>query len=107
MTFLAKPLDVRRSEVETMRAGSEKAKQAKPIEIMDVAENAVLDLLRRYDWPVLIHGHTHRRACHDLGTDWNRTQRWVLPDWYETGGYLKATMEGNWQFLELSAISRS
>lgn len=104
MTFLAKPLDVRRTEVETMRAGSEKAKQAKPIEIMDVAENAVVELLRRHDWPALIHGHTHRRACHDL--EWNgyRTQRWVLPDWYETGGYLKATLEGDWRFFESPSV---
>jgi UDP-2,3-diacylglucosamine hydrolase len=102
--FLAKPLEVRRAEVEAMRAGSEKAKQAKPIEIKDVAENAVLDLLRRYDRPALIHGHTHRRACHNLEINGYHTQRWVLPDWYETGGYLKATREGDWQFFELSAL---
>ena len=102
--FLAKPLDIRRAEVKEMREGSEKAKQKKPIEIMDVAENAVLDLLRRYDLPALIHGHTHRRACHNLDINWHRTQRWVLPDWYETGGYLKATGECDWQFFELSAV---
>jgi UDP-2,3-diacylglucosamine hydrolase len=102
--FLAKPLEVRRDEVEAMRAESEKAKQAKSIEIMDVAENAVLDLLRRYYWPNLIHGHTHRRACHDL--EWNgyHTQRWVLPDWYETGGYLRAASEGDWQFFESTSL---
>ncbi len=102
--FLTKPLEVRRDEVEAMRAASEKAKQAKPIEIMDVAENAVLDLLRRFDWPNLIHGHTHRRACHEL--EWNgyHTQRWVLPDWYETGGYLKAASEGDWQFFESTSL---
>jgi UDP-2,3-diacylglucosamine hydrolase len=102
--FLAKPLEVRRVDVEAMRAGSENAKQAKPIEIKDVAEDAVLDLLRRYDWPALVHGHTHRRARHDLDINGYYTQRWVLPDWYETGGYLKATGEGDWQFFELSAV---
>ena len=102
--FLAKPLEDRRAEVEVMRAGSEKAKQKKPIEVMDVTENAVLELLRRYDRPALIHGHTHRRACHDLDMNGYHTQRWVLPDWYETGGYLKATREGDWQFFELSAV---
>jgi len=102
--FLAKPLEVRRAEVEAMRAGSEKAKKAKPIEIMDVAENAVLALLRRYDLPALIHGHTHRCSCHNLDINGHRTRRWVLPDWYETGGYLKVTGESEWQFIELSAL---
>jgi len=102
--FLAKPLEVRRAEVEAMRAGSETAKQAKPIGIKDVAEDEVRALLRRYDGPALIHGHTHRRARHDLDMNGYHTQRWVLPDWYETGGYLKTTLEGDWQFFEISAV---
>ena len=102
--FLAKSLEARRAEVEAMRAGSEEAKQMKPVDVMDVAENAVLSLLRRHGWPALIHGHTHRRARHDLEMNGDHTQRWVLPDWYETGGYLKATWDGDWQFFELSAI---
>lgn len=102
--FLAKPLDIRRAEVKAMREGSEKAKQKKPIEIMDVVENAVLDLLRSFEWPALIHGHTHRRARHEIKRNGYHTQRWVLPDWYQTGGYLKAPSEGDWKFFESPSV---
>jgi UDP-2,3-diacylglucosamine hydrolase len=36
----------------------------------------------------LIHGHTHRPARHALEVDGRACERWVLPDWYERGGYL-------------------
>ena len=56
---------------------------------MDVNTEAVRDLLSRHEVPRLIHGHTHRPAHHELEVSGRRCERWVLPDWYERGGYLQ------------------
>ena len=37
----------------------------------------------------LIHGHTHRQGRHQLEVDGQRSERWVLPDWYGRGGFLE------------------
>ena len=43
---------------------------------------------------LLIHGHTHRPARHVVRVAGRELVRWVLPDWYERGGYLEASPEG-------------
>jgi UDP-2,3-diacylglucosamine hydrolase len=55
---------------------------------MDVSDAAVRDALRAHGLTRLVHGHTHRPARHTLEVDGRRCERWVLPDWYEHGGYL-------------------
>src|SRR5688572_22398136 len=62
--FLAQPLPERRQQIIGMRAESEKSKQEKPAEIMDVTLATVEKTLREFDYPRLIHGHTHRPARH-------------------------------------------
>ena len=49
---------------------------------------AALQALRTHGLTRLVHGHTHRPARHALEVDGRRCERWVLPDWYERGGYL-------------------
>ena len=87
--FLSQPLAERRTQMLGMRAESEKSKQAKSAEIMDVAQPAVEKVLREHGYPRLIHGHTHRPARHLHTVDGRRCERWVLPDWYGRGGYLE------------------
>lgn len=36
----------------------------------------------------LVHSHTHRPTRHEHRVDGRVCERWVLPDWYERGGYL-------------------
>jgi UDP-2,3-diacylglucosamine hydrolase len=86
--FLAKPLLERRREVLGMRAKSKEVVGAKPADIMDVNDGAVREALRAHGLTRLVHGHTHRPARHALEVDGRRCERWVLPDWYERGGYL-------------------
>ncbi len=86
--FLAKPLSERRATVEKMRQQSEQSKKIKSMDIMDVTDSAVVDLLREYHHPRLIHGHTHRPALHQHEVDGKICERYVLKDWGETGGYL-------------------
>jgi UDP-2,3-diacylglucosamine hydrolase len=86
--FLAKALPERRHAVQAMRARSKEVVGAKPADIMDVNDAAVREALRVHGLTRLVHGHTHRPARHALEVDGRRCERWVLPDWYEHGGYL-------------------
>ena len=86
--FLAKPLPERRKALQALRERSREVVGAKPAEIMDVNDGAVREALRQHQLTRLVHGHTHRAARHVLEVDGRACERWVLPDWYERGGYL-------------------
>lgn len=93
-TFLAKPLAQRKAQIEELRRRSETEKSLKAADIMDVNPEAVADQLRAQHYPRLIHGHTHRPARHEHRIDGMLCERWVLPDWYQTGGYLRCDASG-------------
>lgn len=92
--FLAKPVAERIAFARSVRSESEQAKKAKAAEIMDVSPAAVESLLRQYQFPRLIHGHTHRPAVHDLEVDGHRCQRIVLADWYTQASCLVCDADG-------------
>ena len=60
-------------------------------EIMDVTSDEVINCLEQHQSQLLIHGHTHRPAVHDLMANNKSAQRIVLGDWYEQGAWLKVT----------------
>ncbi|APV51602.1 UDP-2,3-diacylglucosamine diphosphatase [Betaproteobacteria bacterium GR16-43] len=91
---LALPLAHRLKMAETMRAEGDRAKASKSMSIMDVAPASVDQAFRDSGRALMIHGHTHRPARHVHTVDGRECVRWVLPDWYETGGYLEATPSG-------------
>jgi len=92
--FLAQPLTQRKAQIEQLREQSKLAQRQKTAEIMDVNAESVINTLRKHDYPRLIHGHTHRPALHVHEMDGHRCERWVLPDWYEQGGYLRCDEHG-------------
>jgi UDP-2,3-diacylglucosamine hydrolase len=92
--FLAQPVAARRARVGQLRELNAQAKQAKSAEIMDVSSATVEDTLRQFDYPRLVHGHTHRPAHHVHLVDGHTCERWVLNDWYERGGYLRCDAKG-------------
>lgn len=92
--FLAKPLEERKSLIGELRAKSDVEKRGKTAEVMDVSPEAVEAELKRYDYPRLIHGHTHRPARHLHAVDGRNCERWVLSAWYERGGYLRCDEDG-------------
>lgn len=62
--------------------------------IMDVNEKAVQTALMAADVDLVIHGHTHRPAIHQLQRpDGVAAQRVVLGDWYEQGSILEVRRE--------------
>ncbi len=79
--FLAQPLVERKAYIEQLRQQSIAAKQSKATDMMDVNDEAVAALLREYDYPRLIHGHTHRPNRHEHIVDDHLCERWVLSDW--------------------------
>lgn len=92
--FLSLPVAQRKAQIEALRRESEAQKRIKPMDIMDVNPAAVLQALTLHRCPRIIHGHTHRPARHQLAVDGRACERWVLPDWYERGGYLACDTEG-------------
>jgi UDP-2,3-diacylglucosamine hydrolase len=91
---LARPIAERLAIAQDMRAKSEGAKHGKAMAIMDVASTTVEDAFRATGAEVMIHGHTHRPAKHELVVDGAKRTRWVLGDWYERGSYLEVSAAG-------------
>jgi len=92
--FLARPRPERWRQVLGLRAESEDSKRQKTEEIMDVTGATVENELRIHGYPRLIHGHTHRPGRHVHMVDGHACERWVLPDWYRRGGYLRCDASG-------------
>lgn len=92
--FLLQPLWLRRTEIGRVRVMSERAKQVKSAEIMDVTPAAVAQAFRDSGCTRMIHGHTHRPARHVHSVDGRTCERWVLSDWYHHGQYLRAGPDG-------------
>ena len=92
--FLAKPLAERRTIAQGLQQESAVNKQGKTAEIMDVSAGEVEKALRAHDCRLLIHGHTHRPARHDLLVDGQRCERWVLSDWHARCEALRVAASG-------------
>ena len=79
--FLAKPLAERQAIARGLRQQSQvqhEKRQQSGLAYADVDSAAALTQLQAADAPVLIHGHTHQPAEHDLGHGFSRV---VLSDW--------------------------
>jgi len=91
---LALPIEERLVLANRMRTQSEGTKQATGMEIMDVSQDAVARAFAQCGCDLMIHGHTHRPGRHVHRVEGRERVRWVLPDWYESGGYLEASEAG-------------
>lgn len=91
---LAQPLGVRVAMAQQMRLQSEGAKEGKAMAIMDVSPAAVERAFDESGATLMIHGHTHRPGRSTYTVKGRECVRWVLPDWYEGGGYLAVSPTG-------------
>jgi len=101
--FLSLPLPIRRAMAAAARAGSREHTRGMPEAIMDVAPEAVQAMLRAAGAPLLVHGHTHRPAVHQLQLDGMPATRIVLGDWYEQGSALALYSDGRYETVPLPA----
>ena len=86
--FLARPLLERQQIALQLRRDSADAMAQKPMDIMDVADDAVAACFREYQADGIIHGHTHRPAIHQYQSG---LTRYVLGDWNPGPSFLSWT----------------
>jgi UDP-2,3-diacylglucosamine hydrolase len=100
--MLAKPLEERIAIAKQARARSQERNAALSEEIMDVNPEAVRQIISGYGVEILLHGHTHRPAIHNVEVDDRIAKRVVLGDWYDQGSVVRWDEDG----VDLSPISR-
>src|SRR5690606_29252384 len=97
---LNKPLPERRQLAAALRMESKTAGALKADYIMDVTPDEVVRLMAQHGVDLLIHGHTHRPARHNLLVSGKPAQRIVLGDWGDKLWYLRAEADGTLDLIE-------
>ena len=92
--ILNKPLAFRKNFAKKARLQSQEHTSSEKSKIMDVNEDEILKMYEKYNVDIIIHGHTHRPAIHDVFFNGRNCQRIVLGDWYEQGSILKCDETG-------------
>jgi len=86
------PLATRRRIADRLRQSS--METLKSADITDVNSDAVVAAMRAAGVRILVHGHTHRPAIHQLSVAGEPALRIVLGDWYTQGSVLYWTAGG-------------
>ena len=87
--MLAKPLSERLAFAENARKQSQAYSDSVGEDIMDVNSDAVIGTFRNHSIDILLHGHTHRPAIHEIELNDRSGRRIVLGDWYEHGSVVR------------------
>ena len=90
----AKPLKERLRIAKEARRQSLEQTINKSLEITDVNQNAVKEAIQQHGVDVLLHGHTHRPAIHDVDLGRRKAKRIVLGDWYSQGSVVRWDTRG-------------
>lgn len=85
----AKPLQERIALAAEARKESVARGASLSDEIMDVNQDAVAATLREHGVDIMLHGHTHRSAIHEIDLGDRTATRIVLGDWYEQGSVVR------------------
>jgi UDP-2,3-diacylglucosamine hydrolase len=85
----AKSLTERLVFAENARRQSQEYNDSVGEDIMDVNQDAVVGTFRNRDIDVLLHGHTHRPAVHEIDLKGRTGKRIVLGDWFEQGSVVR------------------
>lgn len=88
------PLASRHKLARKLRKESRAQTRMKASEIVDVTPAEVEKIMRNKGVRILIHGHTHRPAVHELEIDGRPARRIVLGDWDRQGWALEADEHG-------------
>ncbi len=88
--MLARPLKDRQQMARQLREVSMAKNQGKAEAIMDVTPEEVVKELEAHDVQLMIHGHTHRPAIHELEANGKPARRIVLGDWHSHVWWLVA-----------------
>lgn len=88
--ILAQPLAARRALAAQLREKSQNMNSLKAEDILDVTPAEVVKQMEHAGVTLMIHGHTHRPARHQLIIDKKPAERIVLGDWHDSGWCIKA-----------------
>ncbi|WP_447750731.1 UDP-2,3-diacylglucosamine diphosphatase [Pseudomonas nicosulfuronedens] len=88
------PLATRHKLARKLRKESRAQTRMKASDIVDVTPAEVERIMRDNGVRILIHGHTHRPAVHELEIDGRPARRIVLGDWDNQGWALEADDQG-------------
>ncbi|MDP0562076.1 MAG: UDP-2,3-diacylglucosamine diphosphatase [Candidatus Endonucleobacter sp. (ex Gigantidas childressi)] len=84
------PLSFRKKLCQKIQKDSSQAKTKKKMAIMDVTQNEVVRVMDHYNVNIMIHGHTHQPAIHNLHlSDQSLAKRYVLGDWQSKGWFIR------------------
>ncbi len=97
--FLAMPLSQRKAIIDGLRQNSREHNGVKSMEIMDVTPEAVAQVFAEQASTIMIHGHTHRPALHEV----DGTLRYVLPDW-ECDVVDRQSVRGGWIAIDSHGV---
>lgn len=99
--FLWLPLSWRKKVADSMRASSMKYVQTATDAIMDVTQDAVVNVMQKHHVNFLVHGHTHRPAIHTFTVDNTACERIVLGAWHTQGQALVWRADGKKELARL------
>ncbi|MCH8160164.1 MAG: UDP-2,3-diacylglucosamine diphosphatase [Proteobacteria bacterium] len=92
--MLAKTIQERIAHALEARQGSVEHGKSLDDEITDVNQGAVEALIRKHGVDILLHGHTHRPAIHEIRLGDRTATRIVLGDWFEQGSVVRWDADG-------------
>ncbi len=92
--FLDKPIEERRRIAVEVRDASRHAGTRKTGKVMDVNHETVAHIMEHHGVRLLIHGHTHRQAVHNLAVDGQSATRIALGSWDAGAHLLEYTPDG-------------
>ena len=93
-TMLAKPLKERLKIAKQARQQSLEQTINLTMNIMDVNQDEVSRMIIKHGADILLHGHTHRPAVHEVDLGGRKAKRIVLGDWYTQGSVVRWNMRG-------------
>jgi UDP-2,3-diacylglucosamine hydrolase len=99
---LSRSLEERRIMAQQLRAQSKDSNSNKAEDIMDVTPEEVVQALETANTDLLIHGHTHRPAIHELQTASGEAKRVVLGDWLDFGWVLEYQADNQYQLKKFT-----
>jgi UDP-2,3-diacylglucosamine hydrolase len=88
--FLSKQMQERKIIAEQIRGKSQKVSREKAEDIMDVTPAEVTKVMNQAKTSILVHGHTHRPAVHEVDLQFGPGTRYVLGDWHTSTQFLTA-----------------
>ena len=92
--MLAKTIQERIAHALEARQGSMEHGESLDDQITDVNQGAVEALIRKHGVDILLHGHTHRPAIHEIRLGDRTATRIVLGDWFEQGSVVRWDADG-------------